>query len=136
MYRTEFTPTQARKKRAGLCIEPFCMKKAAKKRHRCHACARADWARRNPEKYLFCNLRGNARRRGKEFGLTIEEFKDFLIQENYLRRKRGRTKTSVSVDRKQNERGYFRDNLQALTISGNSEKMHYVDYYRRQYENA
>jgi len=134
--KKELTPNEARKKRAGLCIASYCTKKAPKGRHMCYACARRDWAERNPEHYLFCNLRGNARRRGKEFGISLDEFKEFLEKENYLRRKRGRTKTSVSIDRPDNTRGYFADNMGTLTLKANAEKMHYVDYFRRQYEQA
>lgn len=92
---------------------------------------RRDWAERNPEKYLYANLRGNARRRGKVFDISFEAFSAFLKKENYLRRKRGRTKTSVSVDRDNNKLGYIEGNLRAIKIQDNSWKRNYVDYFRQ-----
>lgn len=135
----DLTANEAKKHRSGICITPFCSNhvKTVKRNGRtyvplrCSACARADWALRNPEKYLYANLRGNARRRGKVFTITFEEFKAFLESENYLRRKRGRSKTSVSVDRVINELGYIAGNLKAITLQANSSKRHYVDYWRR-----
>jgi hypothetical protein len=143
MCRKELTPHETSKHRKGICITAFCSKrvKTVKKKTRtytplrCSACARADWAERNPEKYLYANLRGNARRRGKVFAITFEEFKKFLDRENYLRRKRGRTATSVSVDRTKNDLGYIAGNLRAITIQSNSWKRNYVDYFRRLEEN-
>jgi hypothetical protein len=129
------TQTEARKHRNGICITPFCT--TAPKRYktgkvplRCSACCRREWAEKNPEKYLYANLRGNARRRGKVFDISFEAFTAFLTRENYLRRKRGRTKTSVSVDRDRNELGYIEGNLRAITIQANSVKRNYVDYFR------
>lgn len=132
--KVELTPGEERKRRKGICIEWGCSKKA-KGAPRCAACHRRIWAENNPEKYLYANLRGNARRRGKVFEITFEEFSAFLKKENYLRRKRGRTKTSVSVDRDRNELGYVAGNLKAVTLSDNSWKRNYVDYFRRLEQN-
>lgn len=141
----DLTQNEAKKQRLGICIAPFCSNHVKKVRRkngtlytplRCSACARSDWAMRNPEKYLYANLRGNARRRGKVFAITLVEFMDFLKRENYLRRKRGRTRTSVSVDRVINELGYVAGNLKAITLSSNAVKRHYVDYFRRMEEAA
>lgn len=143
MAKKQLTQSEARKHRQGICIAPFCSNhvKTVKKDKgvkytplRCSACARADWALRNPEKYLYANLRGNARRRGKVFTITLADFLEFLKREKYLERKRGRTKHSVSVDREINALGYVPGNLRAITLQANSVKRHYVDYFRRMEE--
>lgn len=135
MRLEELPPEVQRKAKKGLCIERFCGKSRPKngkkfKGLRCSCCARKKWAEENPGKYILANLRGNARRRGKEFTLTWEQFEAFLKRENYLRRKRGRTKTSVSVDRPKNEFGYHEWNIGTLTIRDNAWKRQYVDYFR------
>jgi hypothetical protein len=137
------TPGEARKHSKGICIAALCSnrpKPVKRKRGKyvpllCAACARRSWALRNPEKYLYANLRGNARRRGKYFGITFPEFCEFLKREGYLDKIRGRTKYSVSIDRIENELGYILANMRTLSISANSEKRHYVDYFRRMEEN-
>lgn len=134
------TPTEARKHRKGICISPFCSTAPTRYKNgsiplRCSACKRREWAENNPEKYLYANLRGNARRRGKVFKISYDAFLAFLVKENYLRRKRGRTKTSVSVDRDRNELGYIEGNLRAITLQENSVKRNFVDYFRRMEQN-
>jgi hypothetical protein len=138
--RQALTPHEQTKHRRGICITSFCTTqpkayKNGKRPLRCSACRRREWAEKNPEKYLYANLRGNARRRGKVFDISFEDFNEFLIRENYLRRKRGRTKTSVSIDRVENKLGYTKGNLAAIKIQANSWKRHYVDYFRQIEEN-
>lgn len=124
----ELTTGEIRKRKKGLCITKGCRKKS--KRRYCSACARRSWAESNPGKYVFANLRGNAKRRGKEFSLTWEEFESFLKRENYLDKPRGREKFSVSVDREFNEFGYHAWNIKSISIQENSMKRSYVDYFR------
>lgn len=69
----------------------------------------------------FLNLRGNAKRRGKVFDLTFDQFKSFAIEVDLLH-KRGRTSKSYTVDRIDNEKGYTVGNLQMLTYGENSRK--------------
>lgn len=138
------TPGETRKRSKGVCIAPFCSNRPKPvKRKRggkyvpllCSACARRSWAIRNPEKYLYANLRGNARRRGKYFGITFPEFCEFLTREKYLEKLRGRTKYSVSIDRVRNELGYILSNMAGVSIHYNTWKRHYVDYFRNMEEN-
>ena len=67
------------------------------------------------------NLKNNAKRRGKEFLLTLEQFTDFATcyQINYGKK---RTKDTWTIDRIDPDRGYSIDNIQPLTLSANSEK--------------
>lgn len=71
--------------------------------------------------YTFNSLKSNAKRRGKDFSLTIEEFKLFCAETNYLALK-GRMASSASIDRIRPGEGYHKDNIQILSLSNNSKK--------------
>lgn len=79
----------------------------------------------HPDKYAYKNLKTNAKRRGKEFSLTFEEFIEFAIKHNYIAGK-GITKTGLHIDRIDNRKGYTIDNIQVLTNSENIRK--YMTY--------
>lgn len=124
----ELTPAEQRKRNQGLCITKFCRKPAKAGIH-CHACHRRLWAEKNPLRYCFCNLRGNARRRKKDFTLTFEQFCYKVTGTDYLNpERRGTTKYCLSIDRRFNEYGYHCWNIRVITISLNSSKRNYVDY--------
>ena len=72
-------------------------------------------------RYAYCTLKANAKRRGKEFSLTFDQFKKFAIETNYLRGK-GKQSTSYSIDRIDNERGYTIDNIMIMSLADNSRK--------------
>lgn len=76
---------------------------------------------KNPIRYAYHNLKSNSKRRGKEFDLTFEQFKEFCYKTNYIQGK-GITKDSYSIDRKDNDKGYTIDNIRILTVSENSKK--------------
>lgn len=103
------------------CAEKGCHKNAVKHRTICymHKCRR--YAAKHPMRAAFLNLRGNAKRRGKVFDLTFDQFKSFAIEVDLLH-KRGRTSKSYTVDRIDNEKGYTVGNLQMLTYGENSRK--------------
>ena len=71
--------------------------------------------------YAFNNTRFNAKRRGHEFTLTFEQFKEFCIDTSYIELK-GRYKNNMSIDRKEADKGYIYGNLQILTVSDNVKK--------------
>jgi len=79
------------------------------------------YANTNPIGYAFNNLRCNAKRRGHEFAITLSEFREFCEKNGYIESK-GRTKECLSIDRIDNDRGYFIDNIQVMTVSDNSIK--------------
>lgn len=81
----------------------------------------SQWRRNNPEKYCYLTLKGNAKRRGKEFTITFEYFLEVIGETDYLSLK-GKTKTSLSIDRKDNNFGYVTGNLRIITLSQNSIK--------------
>lgn len=71
--------------------------------------------------YTYDLLRQNARRRGKIFEITLDEFREFCDETRYLERK-GRTAECASIDRIIQSKGYVKGNLQILTVSDNSIK--------------
>ena len=75
----------------------------------------------NPIGYAYSLLRSNAKRRGKEFAITLEQFKKFCEDTGYLAGK-GKSSTSMSIDRIDSSKGYSIDNIQILPLSENSRK--------------
>lgn len=65
----------------------------------------------------------NAKRRGKEFTLTIEYFTK-LVKENDYMRKRGTTAKSLQIDRMDETKGYTDDNVRCITLRQNVIKYH------------
>lgn len=93
------------------------------------------WRQRSKETnlvgYTFDALKQSAKRRGKEFTLTLDEFKDFCERTKYLELK-GRTISSISIDRIDPTKGYSADNIQAVELGYNVRKYHFEDkYYER-----
>lgn len=84
----------------------------------CHACWSKKYRAKHPLKYLFDNLKNNAKRRGKDFTLTLDEFKDFAIKSGYSEL-HGREADCLSVDRKNPLLGYSKDNIRVITVSDN-----------------
>jgi len=72
-------------------------------------------------KNAYWNLKSNAKRRGKVFELTFQEFEQFCYETDYLQG-RGKKKTSYSIDRIDNSKGYTLDNIRVMTLSGNAKK--------------
>jgi hypothetical protein len=63
----------------------------------------------------------NAKRRGKEFTLTLKQFEEFCNKTGYDEKK-GITADSLTVDRIKDHLGYSVDNIQAITLSENVKK--------------
>ncbi len=87
----------------------------------CSTCRSRHTREADPEKYCYHALKNNAKRRGHHFTLTLQQFKKFCFKTNYLVGK-GRTKTSYSIDRIDNNKGYEMGNIRLLTVSDNSIK--------------
>lgn len=79
------------------------------------------WRANNPIKAAFVQLRDNAKRRRKEFTLTLEEFTSFCMATTYLDGK-GRERQCLTIDRIDPSKGYTFDNIQPLTCSENTIK--------------
>ena len=90
----------------------------AKRGNYCYGCISRKRRERNPLKVAYYKLKSNAKRRGKEFDLTFDQFKNFAIKTSYCL-KRGRTRSSYHIDRIDENRGYTIDNIQVLTNKDN-----------------
>lgn len=109
------------------CETKYCRKQALKGRKICGACKTRRYRENNPMMASYMNLRANAKRRGKEFTITFEDFRQFCYETDYIQGK-GRTKDCYSVDRKDETKGYVPGNLQRLTVGQNKKKHLEYDY--------
>ena len=90
-----------------------------------HYCRRCEWRRlkaRDPVRYAYVLLKQRALQRGKEFRLTLSEFREFVAKNTDFLAKRGKEATSLSIDRIREDGPYAADNIQVLTLSQNSAK--------------
>lgn len=94
-----------------------------------------EYRKRNPLKYAYLTLKHNAKRRGHAFELTFEDFKAFCYVTDYIGKK-GITKTSYSIDRIDNTKGYILSNIRVVTVSDNSKKGTKVLHYDWQHKVA
>lgn len=109
------------KAKPGKCATPYCKKPKARKGTKCEACVKREYRKRNAMKAAYQLLRSNAKKRGKEFTITFEDFQQFCFETNYIAGK-GKTKTSYSIDRIDNDKGYVPGNLRMMTLSDNARK--------------
>jgi hypothetical protein len=103
------------------CATDGCINERVAQRTFCHKCRQRKYRSNHPLRAWYQNLKTNAKRRGKPFTLTLEQFSDFCKQTGYDEKK-GRTADSLSVDRINASEGYHAWNIQAITLSENSKK--------------
>lgn len=103
------------------CETKYCKNKSLKGRKVCGKCKNRKYRKKNPERAAYQSLKNNAKRRGKEFDLTFEEFLKFVHKTEYMLGK-GRSKTSLHIDRIDEEKGYVKGNIQVLTNTENVRK--------------
>lgn len=115
----------AKNKPGHLCPVSRCRRYKGQKKKLCHKHHAQQQKENNPVGYTYTILKQNAKRRGKVFTLTVEDFREFCTETNYLELK-GRTKHEMSIDRIDHLRGYEKGNLQILTVSENVTK-HILD---------
>ena len=104
-----------------MCPAYRCPNRKAAKKGFCHRHNHVNQKNVNPASYTYMLLKCNAKRRCKVFTLTLEEFKEFCAETNYLALK-GITKTKMSIDRIDASKGYEKGNLQMLSVSANIKK--------------
>ena len=110
------------KSKKGLCQAYWCKRKVDPSHDRFCAKHRKRYQKiHNPVVYTYGYLKQNAKRRGKPFDLTIEQFRKFCEETNYIALK-GRLKKSATIDRIDPNKGYSIDNIQILTLSQNASK--------------
>ena len=106
------------KRKRGICPAYGCTNKKAKGKSLCWRHTKIRHKHNNPIAYTFDALNNNAKRRGKEFTLTLEEFSQFCEETNYIELK-GRSKRKMSIDRIDSSKGYSRDNIRILRFDQN-----------------
>jgi hypothetical protein len=138
MSKLLLTDTQKRKKMQGLCITPFCLKKARGKGHyKCHSCIQELKKINNPLKYVYDTWQMNCRRRKKVNTVTFEEFKIFVGETNYMR-KRGRGSKKFNIARREEcnddcprewcqAHGYHAHNIKSITLAENLRERYYKE---------
>lgn len=107
-------PALKRKRASGVCATPRCTKAPRTGENLCARCRDRIWRSRHPEHHLWNNLKKSAKRRGIQFTITVEEFKQFS-DANGLVATVGRGAESATVDRIDSSRGYSLDNLRVLS---------------------
>lgn len=114
-----------------LCCEPRCDRLRRKDRRRCHMHDQRRKRAADPIYAAWRNLKDSAKRRCIEFRLSLKYFTKFALQTQYLTRK-GPYGGCLTVDRKNNLRGYVAGNIQPLTRSENTRKQAKRDAIRLQ----
>lgn len=118
------------KKVAKFCATKHCRNKRSGASKKCSKCNQRIYRERNPMKAAFQNLKSNAKRRGKEFSLTFEQFEEFCVKCEYLKGK-GITAQSLHIDRIDESKGYSMDNIQVLSNSENVKKYLQMSFDQR-----
>jgi hypothetical protein len=97
-------------------------------RNVCGSCSSKKWRLSHPIEYAYYNLKNRAKQRiskqwpnGIPFTITLEEFKKFCYETEYIQNK-GKTSTSHSVDRDNEELGYVAGNLKSIPLGDNVRK--------------
>lgn len=103
------------------CSTKGCKNKIKVTSTRCKSCVNREWRKRNPVLYAYLTLKQNAKRRKIEFSLTFEEFAEFCVEYDYISKK-GRSATSLTIDRDKNEFGYHIWNIKPMQKSLNCSK--------------
>lgn len=107
------------------CATPNCHGRRKKKSRFCSRCASKYWGEDHPISYTLNKLRWNAKRRGKAFTITLEQFTEFCLSHpDYLTAK-GRHSRCLSIDRKKAFEGYHIWNIRLLTVGQNSARSAY-----------
>jgi len=111
-----------------VCATKYCRNIVRCRGRKCSTCVSREATKRNPMRRCYRNLKSNAKRRGKEFTLTFEQFAEFAVRTDYIN-KRGITPDGYTIDRKDNTKGYTIDNIRVLTNKQNLQKYLNIDRY-------
>lgn len=103
------------------CITKGCKNEAREGRQICNTCKTRKYRAAHKIRSLYIILRTNAKRRGKEFDLTLSQFTAFCNNTGYAALK-GKTANSFSIDRIDNDKGYTFSNIRSITLRHNSRK--------------
>jgi len=115
------TPQEQIKVDSGLCKIRYCRKSHLKKQVFCSKHKHERFKEVNPIAYHYNFTKSNAKRRKRPFTLTMEYFKQWCIDNNYIELK-GRYKDSMTIDCDKEELGYADGNIQIMSNSSNLKK--------------
>lgn len=110
------------------CITKFCRNPRAPQRLICWRCKSR--RAKNTVHYVLNIIRGRARRKGIEFSITLDQFRQWCETTGYLE-KRGTKPESMTVGRINHDEGYHIGNIQPETHRYNSWMGHWVPPYLR-----
>lgn len=102
------------------CKTPRC-RHNSKGRQFCSTCRSKQSRARDPVRAAYNNKKSDAKRRGIKFTITLAYFRRWCRKYDFIKNT-GRRKSSYTVDRKNNKKGYIPGNLQVLTLSQNASK--------------
>lgn len=92
---------------------------------RCYVCEYNSRKAKDIYRWSYDTHKKNAKRRGIPWRLSFKNFKAFAIKTELLLGS-GRTKESLSIDRKDQTKGYTKNNIQVMTVSDNVKK--YIEW--------
>ena len=110
---------QGKRKHPNKCITRFCRNNRYKTRKICPKCQSRLYKERNPLRYHFNITKQAAKQRKKDWSLTFDEYSAFCHKTNYIKLK-GKTPTSLTIDRIDPREGYHAWNVRAMTHAENS----------------
>lgn len=100
-------------------------------RSHCSTCRSRRSRSNNPFRYHYLNLKHNAKRRGKAFDLTLEEFRELWLRHpDKWEEKKGPGECKWQVDREDPTKGYTADNVQIMEKKKNVIKYQKHGRYR------
>ena len=122
--KLEFKISEAKKIEGRYCCAYHCKSKpCARKRGLCHKHYHIHRRIIDPVYDRYVNFRGNAKKRCKDFTITLEQFRDWCNEKGYII-KRGYRGKNCTVDRIRNWEGYHIGNIQLITNMANIRKYH------------
>lgn len=106
------------------CRFKICVNEAEKGRTICSKHKSRQNRKNNPVTHIWHYIKRSAKKRNIEFNLPFEQFKQFIVDNNYLNN-RGRKIKNFNIDRRDGSKGYTMENIQVITKELNLKKYHY-----------
>jgi len=127
LFKTVDPKRLEKKKSKKLCKHWGCSRPVRKMALDCTTCNSRKQRMLHPVRHAWKNLKMNAERRGVEFELTLDQFRQLVGGTDWYKR-RGRENTSLTVDRIDPNKGYVWGNVRLLTHETNSRRPHCENY--------
>lgn len=114
--------SQTKKEAGRYCCAYACTNEPIyKKRGLCHKHYARALRESDPVGARYNQFKGNAKKRRKDFSITLEEFRAFCQRTGYIITK-GRRGQNATIDRRCNAHGYHIWNIHILTNRANASK--------------